>query len=143
MPTFIKAGFWNSKRKQLAGELNLDLLIQQNLPTTTSTTTLNPSNVYKVYTALLNQTGTNAPIPTILENISNGTITWSRVSMGIYEATWSGGNLSVSNCIVPILLGQSLSIALSFNAGKFRITWQNGPPQDDFLNNYPIEFKFV
>ena len=28
MPTFIKPGFWNKKRKQLAGELDLDRLIQ-------------------------------------------------------------------------------------------------------------------
>ena len=30
MPTFIKPGFWNKKRKQLAGELDLDRLIQEN-----------------------------------------------------------------------------------------------------------------
>ena len=29
MPTFIKPGFWNKKRKQLAGELDLDRLIQE------------------------------------------------------------------------------------------------------------------
>jgi hypothetical protein len=30
MPTFIKPGFWNKKRKQLPGELDLDRLIQNN-----------------------------------------------------------------------------------------------------------------
>jgi hypothetical protein len=44
---------------------------------------------YKVYTALLNQSGTGAPVPTILEN-TIGSIVWSRVSTGIYHATLSG-----------------------------------------------------
>jgi len=98
---------------------------------------------YKTYVALLNQSDTNAPVPTILENITIGTITWSRVSTGVYEATWSGGNLSVANCIIPVLLGQIPSATLSFNSGKVRITWTSGAPQDNFLNNYPLEIKFV
>ena len=39
---------------------------------------------YLVYTALLNQTGTNAPVPTIKENTLTQNITWSRVQLGIY-----------------------------------------------------------
>ena len=42
---------------------------------------------YKVYTALLNQTGTNAPVVTVLENTLGYDIVWSRVNAGGYTAT--------------------------------------------------------
>ena len=44
---------------------------------------------YKVYTALLNQTGVAAPVPTILEN-TLGNIVWSYSSAGNYLATLAG-----------------------------------------------------
>lgn len=40
----------------------------------------------KLYTALLNQTSTNAPIPTIQHN-TIGNIAWARTNTGIYTAT--------------------------------------------------------
>lgn len=43
---------------------------------------------YKVYTALLNQSGTNAPVATVLEN-TLGDIVWSREGEGLYKATLS------------------------------------------------------
>ena len=45
---------------------------------------------YKVYTALLSQTSTNAPVATVLENTLGGTLVWSRVNTGEYRATLSG-----------------------------------------------------
>ena len=48
--------------------------------TTTTTTTL---PVYRVYTALLTQSGTNPPVATILEN-SLGNITFGYTSAGNY-----------------------------------------------------------
>lgn len=47
------------------------------------------SRPYKVYTALLSQTGTDDPVATVLENTLGVTITWSRTSSGDYEATAS------------------------------------------------------
>jgi hypothetical protein len=44
---------------------------------------------YKVYTALLTQSGTNAPIATVLEN-TLGNIVWSYSSVGSYQATLTG-----------------------------------------------------
>lgn len=46
------------------------------------------SRPYKVYTALLTQTGTNAPVVTILEN-TIGNIVWSRLDVGVYNANSS------------------------------------------------------
>lgn len=41
---------------------------------------------YKVYTALLSQTGIDAPVATVLQN-SIGDIVWTRDDVGIYTAT--------------------------------------------------------
>lgn len=39
----------------------------------------------KVYRALLTQTGTNAPVATVLENTLGGTVAWKRDDPGIYN----------------------------------------------------------
>lgn len=48
------------------------------------------SSSYLVYTALLNQTGTNAPVATVLENTLGGTVVWSYSSVGAYFGTLNG-----------------------------------------------------
>jgi len=45
---------------------------------------------YKVYTALMSQTGTSAPTAKVLENTLGGTVVWTRNSAGRYTATLSG-----------------------------------------------------
>ena len=45
---------------------------------------------YSVYTALLTQTGTNAPVATVLENTLGGTVVWTRDSAGFYTGTLAG-----------------------------------------------------
>lgn len=45
------------------------------------------SRPYKVYTALLTQSGTDDPIATVLENTLGGPVTWSYESAGDYMAT--------------------------------------------------------
>jgi hypothetical protein len=45
---------------------------------------------YKVYTALLSQSGTSAPTATVLDNTLGGTVVWSRNTVGDYRATLSG-----------------------------------------------------
>ena len=44
---------------------------------------------YTLYTALLTQTGTNAPVATVLQNTTGGTLTWTRQSAGNYTVTAS------------------------------------------------------
>ena len=53
------------------------------------------SRPYKVYTALLSQSGTNAPVATVLEN-TLGDIVWSRDREGEFYADITG-NLFTSN----------------------------------------------
>ncbi len=45
---------------------------------------------YLVYTALLTQTSTNAPVATVLENTLGATPVWSYDSVGFYIATLTG-----------------------------------------------------
>ena len=45
---------------------------------------------YEVYTALLTQTGTNAPVPIVLENTLGGTPVWSYSDVGNYVGALSG-----------------------------------------------------
>jgi hypothetical protein len=45
---------------------------------------------YKRYVALLTQTGTNAPVATVIENTLGGTVVWSRLTDGVYVATLAG-----------------------------------------------------
>lgn len=45
---------------------------------------------YLVYTANLSQSGTNAPVATVLENTLGGTLVWTRLDAGQYAATLAG-----------------------------------------------------
>lgn len=49
-----------------------------------------PEPSYKVYTALLNQSGENAPTATVLKNTLGGEVVWSRATQGVYRATLTG-----------------------------------------------------
>lgn len=51
---------------------------------------------YKTYRAIVTQTGTSAPVATVLKNTFSGPITWSRVSAGSYKAVATEGFSSPS-----------------------------------------------
>jgi hypothetical protein len=42
---------------------------------------------YKLYTALLTQTGTDAPVAIVLENTLGGVVVWSYENVGLYKGT--------------------------------------------------------
>ena len=48
------------------------------------------SEPYLVYTALMSQTGVNAPTAVVLQNTLSGTIVWTRTSPGLYVGTLAG-----------------------------------------------------
>lgn len=50
-------------------------------------------STYKVYTALLTQTGSTAPVSTVLENTLGGTVVWTYDIIGVYNATLNGAFL--------------------------------------------------
>ena len=49
---------------------------------------------YEVYTALLTQSGTNAPVATVLENTLGVDITWTYISTGNYVGTIPSGTFT-------------------------------------------------
>jgi hypothetical protein len=57
---------------------------------------------YSSYVALLNQTGTNAPVPTVIKNDLGITITGSRQSGGDYTLTSTGTPFTANKTVVFI-----------------------------------------
>ena len=98
---------------------------------------------YKVYTAFINQTGTNAPVSTILEN-DLGTITWSRQDAGIYSGVPSWAYVA-NKTILPKMGGYSENdfvISYSENAHTISLlSIEGGEVADDALINFPLEIR--
>ncbi len=61
---------------------------------------------YTVYTALLTQTGTGAPVATILKNNTGATFTWARTSSGTYTITASSNAFTSNKTLVFYNLGE-------------------------------------
>jgi len=64
--------------------------IVQSGGTVQSTVDAVKNGAVKVYRALLNQSGTNAPVATVLENTLGGTVVWSYSGVGFYTGTLVG-----------------------------------------------------
>ena len=54
------------------------------------------------YVAKLAQSGTNAPVATVLKNTLGGTVVWSRISSGTYEATLAGAFPTVARTDIEL-----------------------------------------
>jgi hypothetical protein len=80
---------------------------------------------YKVYTALLTQSGASAPTATVLENTLGGTVVWARSNTGLYTATLAGA-FTASKTWCDIRFDSSdAAAATGFNEVKFRRTSDN------------------
>jgi len=117
-----------------------------------NTDPLNPiiNKGYKVYTALLTQSGTNAPVATVLEN-TLGNIVWSRVATGTYAANSSGAfttdkttldfGVLDSGAVWPhgyviTSYGESITGSLKFYTGT-----PAGSVSDDMLVHTKVEIR--
>jgi|SRR6185369_17216024 len=101
------------------------------------------SGKVKVYRALLTQTGTNDPVPTVLENTLGGSPALSRTGVGAYLITLSGafptaktfcGNFPTSvmfQVFYPIEDGNSIGINTFDSSGTVAV--------DGYLYITPIE----
>lgn len=58
------------------------------------------SSSYLVYTALLSQSGTDAPTAEVIQNTIGGDVIWTRLSAGNYLAT-STGHFTANRCFLP------------------------------------------
>lgn len=85
---------------------------------------------YLVYTALLSQTGTDAPVATVLENTLGGTVVWSYNSTGNYTGTlaaaftenktWFAANVGYDDAFALFCLridGNSIKVQVRDNSG--------------------------
>jgi hypothetical protein len=104
---------------------------------------------YKIYTALLTQTGINPPVATILDN-TIGNIVWTRTSPGIYIGTLIGAFPIEKTFIMAIVGGSGYDTAvLNGGGGEIynvyridnNIITVNNVNGDDQLNNTPVEIR--
>ena len=65
---------------------------------------------YQSYTALLTQSGTNAPVAIVLANTTGRTFVWTRSSTGNYALTASGSTLDKTKIVVFLNNGSSSAI---------------------------------
>ena len=69
------------------------------------------ANIYTVYTALLTQSGTAAPVATVLENTTGATIAWTRTGSGIYAGTISSALFAANKTVVFVNTGAGGTVA--------------------------------
>lgn len=104
---------------------------------------------YLVYTALLTQTGTAAPVATVLENTLGGTVVWSYDATGSYTATLSGVFTSAktiifytSNTWAPDFTNPLGILMYRHDANSIKcFTGISENNSNDVLNNCPIEIR--
>jgi len=112
-----------------------------------ATSTPPDSRPYKVYTALLQQSGTSAPVATILENTLGGSIVWSYVAIGVYDGTLSSAFTS-SKTASFLNIGQvtgttsaKWGIFPNSTSGMRIITNNNGTATDGILSTATVEIR--
>ena len=98
-----------------------------------------PVRPYKVYTALLSQTGTSAPTATVLENTLGGTVVWTRVGNGSYRATLTGA--FVLDKTTAQITGNNTSVILAAYRASDDIVAVNTQTLDDSITKGTIEIR--
>jgi hypothetical protein len=103
---------------------------------------------YKVYTALLTQTGTSAPVATVLENTLSTLPTWVRDSDGQYRISNISFDPAKTFCIVSgnPTSNPNFRIGSGFDGFNNRITvstlnFYSSAGTDSVLNNTSIEIR--
>jgi len=72
---------------------------------------------YKVYTALLSQTGTAAPVATVLANTLGFTPVWSRLAQGRYAITFTSGTAPLNKRVTFISYNSDANGATATEGG--------------------------
>jgi hypothetical protein len=87
-----------------------------------------PSPAYKVYTALLTQSGTDAPVATVLENTLGGDVVWTRDNIGQFIVT--------SNNLFTAYKTAVFITPTSASSGYPVFAFDTDPPNEDNLYIY-------
>lgn len=99
---------------------------------------------YRSYTALLNQTGIDAPVATVLDN-TLGNIVWTRDGVGEYTGTLTGAFGDGSKLFMPYVLIYTVTdriVVAAYDSPDTVIVgrFDSGLPVDG-LKNRPIEIR--
>lgn len=128
------------------------LIMQNDTPKETTTQAIadlggGGGSSYLVYTALLTQSGTDAPVATVLENTLGGTVVWSYGGAGLYTATLAGvftANKTAVFISSSDVEGNPYSFAAKSQTEdtvSVTIVFTDGVPSNDVLNNTSIEIR--
>tara|TARA_R110000772_G_scaffold265803_1_gene387557 strand:+ start:457 stop:945 length:489 start_codon:yes stop_codon:yes gene_type:complete len=94
---------------------------------------------YTVYTALITQTGTAAPVATVLQNTTGGTIVWTRPSnpgVGRYVATISGASYTANKTVVTVTSGGNSDMILRpVVSSTTTVDWYNIDSSDNAVSD--------
>ena len=130
---------------QVAGTISASPATTENQVPTWGQVQAVAARPYKVYTALLSQTGTDAPIATVLENTLGGTLVWARSSAGIYSGSLLNAfNLSKTFLSVLDIGANSNSrtaCVVSNISSILLATSVSGTGTDSLLNRTSIEIR--
>lgn len=106
-------------------------------------TEYNTQTAVKRYRALINQSGSSAPVATVLENTLGGTVVWARSGAGDYNGTLTGAFPGSKVLIFCQLRDTSLgnySVGLSQSTNSVGITTAaSGSPSDGILDDANLE----
>ena len=91
---------------------------------------------YTVYTALITQAGAAAPVATVLQNTTGGTIAWTRNSTGRYVATISGTTYTNDKTTVLVTSGGNSDMILRpVVTSTTAIDWYNIDSSDNAVSD--------
>jgi len=120
-----------------------DLLMTKNFLVSDLATLIGPVvRPYKVYSALISQTGTANPTVIVLENTLGGTIVWSRPTVGVYTGTLTGAFTVNKTTILNSTTSNSITLSSSnINQVVIETRTVTLGNSDGLLTNATIEIK--
>lgn len=97
--------------------------------------------LYKRYVALLSQSGTDAPVATVLENTLGGTVVWTRNDVGDYTGTLAGAFTVGKTFVVVAPINGFININKDLDSILIQIIEQTLVLSDEYLNLTAIEIR--
>jgi hypothetical protein len=99
---------------------------------------------YKVYSALISQTGTSDPTLTVLTDEITGTIVWTRLSTGVYVGTLTGAFLIAKTFATLQRNADEVNAITRIDNNKLYVTTNSTPggtSVDGSLSSTPLEIR--
>lgn len=100
---------------------------------------------YSVYTALLSQEDTDAPVATVLENTLGGTVVWTRGDVGLYVGTLAAAFVEGKTTLM-IANNRGLDASFFITRGNVNTVEvasgdADGTAQDAYMSEVYIEIR--